>query len=177
MIIGLGYKARAGKDTIADYLVKNHRFKKIAFADALKRGCMEIFGLTHEQCYGDLKEVVDDFWKATPRYILQKVGTECLRNGYDPDIWIKSVQKAVTNGERWVISDVRFINEARAVSMWGGSVVRVDRSVAGATGGVERHASEVELDSYNDWDVIIKNNGTFQELYDRVDQVMKNVAI
>jgi dephospho-CoA kinase len=177
MIIGLGYKARAGKDTIADYLVENHGFKKIAFADALKRGCMEIFGLDYEQCYGDTKEVVDAFWNLTPRYILQKVGTECLRNVFDPEIWVKSVEKRVTDGGRWVIADARFINEAQAVKRWGGLVVRVDRQIAGATGGIAQHASEIEMDNYKEWDAVINNDGTFEDLYRRVDEVIKYVAL
>jgi len=36
MIVGVGYKMRQGKDTIADYLVKNHGFIKMSFAEALK---------------------------------------------------------------------------------------------------------------------------------------------
>jgi hypothetical protein len=177
MIIGLGYKARAGKDTIADHLVEKWGFKKIAFADALKRGCMEIFGLTYEQCYGNTKEVVDEFWEVTPRFILQKVGTECLRNVYDPDIWVKSVQKKVTNGDNWVICDTRFINEAYAVKSWGGIVVRVDRPNSKASGGIEKHVSEIEMDNYNEWDHTIKNDGSFSLLYERVDELVKSVAL
>lgn len=33
MLIGLGYRARSGKDTVADYMVKNYRFIRLGFAD------------------------------------------------------------------------------------------------------------------------------------------------
>ena len=46
MIIGLGYKARVGKDTVGDYLVKNHGFVRLGFADALKNGCAAMFGFS-----------------------------------------------------------------------------------------------------------------------------------
>lgn len=174
MIVGLGFKARAGKDTVGDYLVKEYGFKKVAFADALKRGCMEMFGLTHEQCYGDTKEVLDSFWGVTPRFILQKVGTECMRLQYDPDIWVKSVQKRVSEGGHWVVTDCRFPNEAAAIKEWGGLVVRVDRPQAGATGGIAKHPSEVAMESYNEWDYVLDNQGrALSELYDKVD-VMVN---
>ena len=67
MIIGLGFKARSGKDTVADYLIENYGFKRLAFADALKEGCRHIFELNDEQLYGELKEVEDDYWGVTPR--------------------------------------------------------------------------------------------------------------
>jgi len=45
-IIGItGYK-RHGKDTLGDYLVKYHGYTKIAFADALKEACRNIFDFT-----------------------------------------------------------------------------------------------------------------------------------
>jgi hypothetical protein len=177
MIIGLGFRARVGKDTTADYLVKEYGFKKIAFADALKRGCMEIFGLDYEQCYGETKEIIDEFWQVTPRYILQKVGTECLRNIYDPDIWVKSVQKKVTNGDNWVVCDVRFPNEAVAILEWGGAVVRVDRPGVGATGGIEKHASEVAMESFDGWDHVLNNDGTFEDLYRQVDSFIGGIYV
>lgn len=59
MILGVAGKLESGKDTLADYLVKNYGYKKMAFADNLKLLCMSVFGLTHEQCYtteGKFKE-------------------------------------------------------------------------------------------------------------------------
>jgi len=177
MIIGLGFKARSGKDEVGDYLVRAYGFKKVSFAAALKRGCMEMFGLTEEQVYGDLKEVVDPYWGVTPRLILQKVGTECMRNTYDQDIWVKSVEKRVTTeGGNWVITDCRFPNEAVAIKKWGGVVVRLDRPQAGASGGIASHPSEVAMESYDEWDHIINNEGeSLEELYIKVDKLVRDV--
>lgn len=52
MIIGLSGPAGCGKDTAADFLVKNHGFVKVALADPLKRFCMEVFNFTEEQLWG-----------------------------------------------------------------------------------------------------------------------------
>jgi hypothetical protein len=167
MIIGLGFQARSGKDTVADFLVENHGFTKIAFADALKEGAGVIFGLDHDQLYGDKKDVVDEFWEDTPRNILQKMGTECMRRGYRDDLWIKCVERAITRHEglKWAISDVRFPNEARAVKEWGGFVVRVDRPEAGLSGDAAKlHASETSMIDYDGWDHVITNDRGLLEL-------------
>lgn len=177
MIIGLGYRARSGKDVVADYLVNKYGFKKTAFAASLKEACRTIFHLTDRQLYGDLKEVPDEFWGVTPRYILQRVGTECMRDGYDKSIWVRSLERQVTQPGNWVITDVRFVNEAEAVKRWGGNVFRIDRPGVGVTGGIDKHPSEVEMDVYHEWDAIIKNDGTFEKLYKIIDEVVKHVAI
>jgi hypothetical protein len=52
MIIGLCGGAGTGKDAIADILVKNHGFVKVAFADPLKRICQDVYDFTDEQLWG-----------------------------------------------------------------------------------------------------------------------------
>jgi hypothetical protein len=176
MIIGLGYKARSGKDTIADYLVRVHNFKRIAFADSLKEACRQIFSFTDAQLYGDQKEVVDPYWEVTPRYVLQRVGTECMREGYDKDIWIKSVDNKIKgSGDNWVITDMRFPNEAEAVKRWGGYLIKVDRPTSGATGGIVAHASEFAMDSFEHWDYVIQNNVNIHAaLYSKVEDMLEH---
>ena len=52
MIVGITGLAGSGKDTAADFLVKNHGFVKVALADVLKRACKEFFAFTDEQLWG-----------------------------------------------------------------------------------------------------------------------------
>jgi len=62
ILIAISGRARAGKDTFADFLLeefKGTEIIKIAYADELKRRLMEDFDLSWEQVYGDLKEVED----------------------------------------------------------------------------------------------------------------------
>ena len=166
MIIGLGFQARSGKDTVADFLVEGHAFMKIAFADALKDGAGTIFGLSHDQLYGDLNDVVDEFWEDTPRNILQKMGTECMRKGYRDDLWVKCVERAISlHKTNWVICDVRFPNEAKAIKEWGGFVARVDRPQAGLSSDAAKlHASETSMIDYDGWDHVITNDRGLLEL-------------
>lgn len=175
MIVGLGFRARSGKDTIAEYLVKCHNFKRIGFADALKEGCRQMFSLTDEQLYGDKKEVVDSYWKLTPRYILQFVGTECLRDVFDKDIWIKAVEKKILAepNANWVITDVRFPNEADAVARWNGMLVKVERPSARAQNGILGHPSEVAMEAFEGWDYTLHNNTNIHAaLYDEVERML-----
>jgi hypothetical protein len=178
MIVGLGHKARTGKDTVAAYLNQEHAFVRVAFADALKTACQTIFGLTQEQVNGADKEAIDPFWNATPRDILQRVGTECLRRGYRDDVWVKALERRVksfvSQGVSIVVTDVRFPNEANAVKQWGGTLVRVDRKTAPTIGGAS-HASEVSLANYTGWDGVLKNDGTLEELRDKVRQLVARV--
>lgn len=52
MILGLVGNAGSGKDTAADFLVKNDAFVKVALADPLKRICRDVFGFTDQQLWG-----------------------------------------------------------------------------------------------------------------------------
>lgn len=52
MIIGISGKAGSGKDTVADFLVKERGLVKVALADPLKRICKDVFDFTDEQLWG-----------------------------------------------------------------------------------------------------------------------------
>ena len=79
ILIGLVAPKRSGKDTAANYLCSAYGFKKYNFADPLKKGVSEIFGLTYDQLNGDDKEKIDPFWGVTPRELFQKIGTELFQ--------------------------------------------------------------------------------------------------
>lgn len=174
MIIGISGKARAGKDTIAEYLVRAHDFERHGFADALKEACGAIFGFSDDQLYGDLKGVQDTFWGFTPREALQRVGTEAMRNGFDENIWTKALWRRIDESQsnNIVIPDVRFPNEAAAVATWGGQLWRVSREGAQATGGIKDHPSEIALDDWTAWIERIDNNGSMDELHTEVDRAL-----
>jgi hypothetical protein len=120
VIIGLGYRARAGKDTVADHLVRGHGFTRVAFADNLKTAARAIFHLTDEQLYGDRKELIDPRWGLTPRDILQRLGTEGVRNVFGSHVWRKSLFLGLEPGRDYVVTDVRFPDEVQEVKDAGG---------------------------------------------------------
>jgi hypothetical protein len=141
MIIGICGFIGSGKDTIADYLVNSHEFRRESFANTLKDAVAAVFGWDRTMLEGRTKEArewreqVDPWWAErlamptlTPRWILQYWGTEVCRKGFHDDIWIASLENKLRNSkDNVVISDCRFPNEIASIRRAGGIVVRVKR--------------------------------------------------
>lgn len=105
----------------------------------------------------------------TVRDLLQKLGTEAMRNGLHPDTWVNALMSEFipysTRGSdyeevasKWIITDTRFPNEADAIKKRGGIVLRIDRDVESGS-----HPSETALDNYQ-FDYIIDNNADLETL-------------
>lgn len=141
MIIGLLGFAGAGKGTVADILVDDYEYHKLAFADTLKDITSLVFGWNRALLEGDtevsraFREKRDDFWSArfgreiTPRIILQQIGTEAMRDVIDQNIWVYSLEQKIQNSsaDNIVITDVRFPNEIELIRKLGGKLIRVKR--------------------------------------------------
>lgn len=127
MILGLIGNQRVGKDTIANYLVTNHGFKKFSFADPIKKVSKIIFGWTEEQCESNLKDLLDEESGIVPRDFFKWLGTNIMQFKFDTDftnhnipprsIWAYSILKEVQyqlkiNSDcNIVITDFRFVHE------------------------------------------------------------------
>lgn len=172
-LLGLGYRARAGKDTVAAMIREDAGIPVyvFAFADILKRAAMEIFGLGEEDVYGDRKMEIHPYWGVTPREILQRMGTDAMRNHFADNVWIAAIQRKISQAVDelegrpgiFIITDVRFPNEGDIVREWGGMCVHVHRPSLGPG----THESETAMDGY-DWDYTIENDGTLEDLRARV---------
>jgi hypothetical protein len=140
MIIGVCGLIGAGKDTIADYLVNIHQFRRESFANTLKDAVSAVFGWDRELLEGrtrqsrEWREQRDEWWSnrlgmdITPRWVLQYWGTEVVRKSFHDDTWIASLEnKLRKTTDDVVISDCRFPNEIAAIRRAGGMVIRVHR--------------------------------------------------
>lgn len=136
MIIGLTGYARSGKDTVADRLVHCFDFRKRTIAKPLKDLCKSLFDWSDEHVYGEWKEQVDSRLGASPREIMQFIGTELFRKRLGErfpkigdNLWVQQLERDHTFchlEHSLVIPDVRFPNEARWIRNMGGFIVHVD---------------------------------------------------
>lgn len=143
------------------------------FADYLKKFCIDVFGLTLQQCYGtedDKKSLTELVWgdmpeadkvreifeqarsepirpssRMTAREVMQYFGTNIIRRMHS-DAWVRATLSQIRRdgAKLALITDARFPNEVEAVINAGGKVIRLTRNVA----GVDEHESEKALDSY-----------------------------
>ena len=141
MIIGICGLIGSGKDTVANYLVDQHQYKRESFAGALKDAVSSVFRWDRQLLEGatpaarEWREQVDHWWaerlnmpELTPRWVLQYWGTEVCRQGFHDDIWIASLEHRLSQQDtNTVISDVRFPNEVKAIKQAGGKVWWVQR--------------------------------------------------
>lgn len=169
MIVGLCGLAGSGKDTAAAHLVARCGFRRLAFADTLRTAlyALDPYVATADGTHA-LTDLVDrkgwDEAKKIPdvRRLLQRIGTEVGRDLLGADIWVDMTLSGVERGERIVVTDVRFPNEAAAIKARGGIVVEIVRpEVTGLAGSNGDHASEAMAFPR---DTSIVNDGTAAEL-------------
>lgn len=129
MVIGIVGVAGSGKTLVARHLVERYGFVRRRFAEPLKRMLRVGLGLTDAQLDGDQKTVpLPEFGGATPRTLMQTLGTEWGRRLIDPNLWVACwTRDVLTTGGLVVCDDVRFGNEAAAVKALGGLLWRVYR--------------------------------------------------
>ncbi|MDP9990418.1 hypothetical protein J2W28_000199 [Variovorax boronicumulans] len=174
-LLGLTGHAGVGKDTVADLLVAHARFRKLAFADALRGEIANAFSISLDDLLKphlknvatvglrmrlaprdflaavvlslsaaapDHRTPLSDAWldePRSPRQIMQWWGTE-YRRAQAPRYWTQQLINRLAyyrrEGEtRFVVTDVRFDNEADSLRMAGGAIWQVIRP--GHVGQVE----------------------------------------
>jgi dephospho-CoA kinase len=171
MIIGLTGYAQSGKDTVAKILVENYGFTRVAFADKIREYLYETNPM-YDSVVGEplfVKAKVDrDGWdkaKQHPqiRRLLQNAGV-AARKTFGEGFWVHEAMKTMLNDPRpdmnYVLTDVRFLNEADMIRANKGQIWRIKRLGIDA---VNNHVSEHELDDYK-VDQIFTNNGSIEDL-------------
>jgi hypothetical protein len=124
----------------------------------------------------------DDYKTQLKRYtyreVLQYVGTDLLREQFHANVWVnclfsKYKEEELGSGDypKWIITDVRFPNEAKRIKDLGGIVVKITRPETDMLAGT--HLSETALDNYEDFDSIILNEDDLNELLEKVKKLIK----
>lgn len=178
MIIGICGKKRHGKDTIADYLKNTYGFVQLSFAQPLKDACKILFKLSDEQLYGDLKEVIDPRHGKSPREMLQWLGTDVFRNQFNDSFWINHLKMTCMEiikqdpKAKIIVSDIRFQNELDIVKELNGFVIKINRPSIVSN---DNHESEKHIDNIVGHNILIENDGTIDDLYNKVDMLFQNL--
>lgn len=180
MLIGIGGKAGAGKDTIGDYLVENYDFQKIALADPIKRTVKDVFALNDHAVYDRTarEQPLEQWGGWSVRKLLQFVGTELFRENIDDSIWVKSLWYRIRDDKEnnYVVTDIRFPNELqyfRDNAAKEFTFLKVGRPGHDGSVGIAGHASEAyDLEG----DFSIMNDGSMEDLYEKVDQTLQTIG-
>jgi deoxynucleotide monophosphate kinase-like protein len=177
MLIGLLGYAQSGKDSAAQTLVEEG-FTRFAFADVMRDmlyalnpivipvdpdwgsdSSRRVRDLVEERGWDNAKTDVAEI-----RQLMQRLGTEAGRNILGENIWVDTTMAKARGYENVVITDVRFPNEANAITTAGGELWRIVRP---GIGPVNNHPSETALDGYATR-IDLENDGDLLQLHGRV---------
>lgn len=177
MIIGFSGYAQTGKDTAADHVVEKYGYTKYSFIEPVRK-CLEILNPIVEVNpralrYNEAEEIYgyETAKRAFPEFrrLLQDFGTEVGREYLGWDIWCDTFFRNVyDHAVNYVLSSVRFPNEAQFITRHVGTVIRITRP---GKGPINDHVSETALDGY-DFEYHITNNGDLPYLYREVDAIV-----
>jgi hypothetical protein len=128
-------------------------------------------------------ELGPEWSNMTVREFLQKLGTDALRMGLHDNIWVNALfadYKLIDYNDdeqphlpNWIITDVRFPNEAQAIKDKGGIIIRIDRP---GISPINNHPSETGLDDWK-FDYKIANVSGIFELKETITSIIKHAKI
>ena len=179
MLIGVTGYATAGKDAVADVILRHTDASKVSWADPLRRDIWTlnpIAAIRKQFDYVDgvpLDPVPTTYQQAIEwhgyteakakypelRRLLQVYGTDVHRE-IDPDYWVNRTLSTLEPGKTYVVPDVRFPNEAAVCD----HLILVIRPGVSSVNG---HASDAGL-AFPFSTAEIINDGTLEDLEDKV---------
>lgn len=187
MIIAISGKKGSGKSTIGE-IFRDDGFILDSFANSVKDICTILFGYDRNKLEGITEE--DRKWRETtdikyselmnnnftPREAMILVGTYFGRNMIHPNIWIETLFNRYDNNsnKNLLITDLRFPNEYEEIKKRGGIIIRVNRFNNDNNDNNHNnlhYETECLLDNYN-FDYVIDNNGTIDELKDKINKIL-----
>lgn len=191
-LIAITGKRGHGKTTAAQFL-EGRGYRHTNFADGVKEVCELVYGIPMAVLQDPVlkEQMLDGYPNATPREVMQHVGTEMFR-AYRDDTWVEMFKRRTSAFSHVVSSDLRFPNEADAVRELGGIIIKVidprkPRYVA-PTGWRKAweglliklritapdpgaHPSETAIDLI-DADIEIINDGTIADLHAKLKAIL-----
>lgn len=166
-------KARHGKDTIA-LAIKNAYVGK------------KVINLSYGSYIKAFAKNISD-WDGSeetkPRELLQHLGTEVIRNNIDKDFFIKRLCNDIRVYSYYfdviTVSDARFPDEVITPKKLFDDVITIkvvrNNFETSLSVDEQKHSTETALDGFNDFDYVIENNGSIDDLNEKVKTIVKEV--
>ena len=163
-IIVFSGKQFSGKDTVAKILLERFpSFKRIGIADAIKMRYGKEKGLT-------LEEIEKN--KSIYRQDLINLGD--WGRAQSPDFWLNSI---IAYEGNTIVTDLRVEHELNLFRSHGAFAIRVEASEeARSKRGVlasKNDATETGLDNITNWDYVIENEGSYEELLENTEKLIR----
>lgn len=172
-IIVLSGKAQSGKNECAN-IIKNY------YADLGLNTVIISYAFYLKMI---AKNVLD--WdgneKTKPRDFLQQVGVELIKNKINPNMLIDRVIDDIKVYSYFydviVISDARFVDEIDSVRSNFSNVIVIHINGMNNSLSDEQkvHSTETGLDDYNDYDFVINNDGSKDNLKNKIFNLLEEV--
>ena len=160
-ILGILARSGHGKTTAAQHLVATYGAQVRSLASPMKRAVQHVFGFSPAQLWGTQadKEAVDARYGFSPRWLLQRLGTEGLRREFGDDVHVRALAHSLRREDEarpigspprlYIVDDVRFPNDAHFIAAGGGghcgAVLKIVATDV-APRGHSDHASERAID-------------------------------
>ena len=162
MIVGLGHYARTGKDEAALALVADG-WQRVSFADPVR----ELTLATNPQIARLVNVGGWDQAKVHPTvvHVMEDIG-RIIRRDFGPDAFIDAALRRITK-LNVVVTDVRYPNEVQRLRELDAVLIKVERPGVGPSRPSDRH-----LIGYRGWDHHLENDGTVEQLHDRIRQIV-----
>ena len=130
MMIGLVGKARSGKSSVANVLVKEYGYLQYAMAGAIRKAILTALPFVDGRYLHEDKEEVVPQLGVTGRHLLQTMGHNWGRQNNE-NTWILALETELelmkVDHRKVVIDDVRYDNECQWIIDQGGFIIGIDR--------------------------------------------------
>lgn len=167
-IIIFSGKQYAGKDTAAKIMLDEMPdFRRCAMGDIIK--------LT----YGAQKNLTyEEIEKNKSKYRADLIILGNWGRAQSPDYWL---QKIVEQDGNIIVTDVRIPHEYEVFKKAGTITIRVEatREIRASRGELigEEDITEVGLDNIKDWDFVIENNSSYENLKLQVNRIISRIKV
>ena len=180
-LIGMSGRRGSGKDTVARLLRQlqpERNWQIRSFGDSIKSVCAALTSEDVAPYYSQQgKAELLPLFHRTRGEMLQQVGS-ALR-AWEPLVWVDAFFAGLPPNACVLVPDVRFANEADPIRARGGLMLRIEGDPLQQRGDGTRddnHSSEVALDDYADFDYVIQNKGSLQDLRASVVQALAHFS-